>query len=413
MPQRLREDQRVQGVRIIVQQSLDIARILAEAPQLARAWAAERYDRQQRTQADPADYQRLRELGVPLLAVPVEYGGTWQSLAQSARPICTLLRTLAQGDPSITLASAMHHLVLSSWRIPTVPEPYTATWAQQRQEVFQTVLDGAWWGTIVSEPGSGGDTGLTRSVAQPVKPPLEYCLSGHKHFGSGSGLTSFMTTQAVPAGESASDLFYLEVRNVPWDGSTGMRLTAAWRGHGMQSTNSHAFEFTNFPATRVAWPGHRQELLEANGGLGGMAFTSVITGVVDAAMAYTRQRLRRSRSQGSTVRALQQVEWALAEQEAWLIAQAWEGAMRSFDQGTNNRRTVLLAKTSIARLAESVLGRLCKLSGGSAYTWYSPLGAWFEDVRALGYLRPPWNLALGQMYSTSWQDNAQERLVEA
>jgi len=388
-----------------VQQSLSLARILEEVPQLARAWAAERHDRQQRTQADPADYQLLRELGVPLMAVPVEFGGTWESLAQSARPICTLLRTLAQGDSSITLASAMHHLVLASWRIPTVPEPYTAAWVRQRQEVFQTVLDGAWWGTIVSEPGSGGDTGLTKSVAQPVKPPLEYRISGQKHFGSGSGLTSFMTTQAIAAGESTSDLFYLEVRNAPWDGSTGMKLTAPWRGHGMRSTNSHAFEFTNFPATRVAWPGHRQELLEANSGLGGMAFTSVITGVVDAAMAYTRQRLQGTMRQGSTVRAFQQVEWALAEQEAWLIDQAWEGAIRTFDQGTNKRRTVLLAKTSIARLAESVLGRLCKLSGGSAYTWYAPLGAWFEDVRALGYLRPPWVLAFDQIYSASWQES--------
>lgn len=396
---------RYRGVLVTVQPSFYIQKILAEAPHLARTWAAERHDRQQRTQGEPADYQCLRELGVPLMAVPVEFGGTWESLAQSARPICTLLRTLAQGDPSITLASAMHHLVLASWRIPTVPAPYTAAWVQQRQEVFQTVLDGAWWGTIVSEPGSGGDTGLTRSVAEPATRPLHYRLSGHKHFGSGSGLTSFMTTQAIPAGESASDLFYLEVRNVPWDGSTGMKLTAPWRGHGMRATNSHAFEFTNFPATRVAWPGHRQELLEANGGLGGMAFTSVITGVVDAAMAYTRQRLRGTISQGSTVRAFQHVEWTLAEQEAWLIEQAWDGALRTFDQGTNNRRIVLLAKTSIARLAEAVLGRLCKLSGGSAYTWYSPLGAWFEDVRALGYLRPPWALAFDQLYNASWQES--------
>ena len=52
----------------------------------------------------------------------------------------------------------------------------------------------------------------------------------------------------------------------------------------------------------------------------------------------------------------------LAEPEAWLIDPAWEGAMRQFDQGTQNRRDVLLAKESVA---------------------------WFADVRALGYLRPP------------------------
>jgi alkylation response protein AidB-like acyl-CoA dehydrogenase len=153
--------------------------------------------------------------------------------------------------------------------------------------------------------------------------------------------------------------------------------------------------------------------MEANGGLGGMAFTSVVTGVVDAAMAYTQQRLKGQLSQGSTLRAFQQVEWAAAQQEAWLIGQAWEGALRTFDQGTQNRRTVLLAKTSIARLAESVLSRLCKLSGGSAYTWYSPLGAWFEDVRALGYLRPPWALAYDSLYTMGWQENLVEDLGAA
>ena len=135
-----------------------------------------------------------------------------------------------------------------------------------------------------------------------------------------------------------------------------------------------------------------------------MAFTSVVVGVVDAAMAYVRQRFKGSTAQGSELRAFQQVEWALAEQEAWLIDQAFEGALRDMERGTQARRSTLLAKESVARLAESVLGRLCKLSGGAAYTWYSPLGAWLNDVQALGYLRPPWALAFDQMFELSWQE---------
>ncbi len=149
---------------------MSIASILENAPKLAMEWAAEREDRQTRTDADPADYQRLLDLGIPLMGVPVEFGGTWENLAQSARPVCTMLRTLAAGDPSITLSSAMHQGVLGSWRIPTVPEPFNDAWQKQRKEVFQTVVDGAWWGTIVSEPGSGGDTGLTRSLCVPEAP---------------------------------------------------------------------------------------------------------------------------------------------------------------------------------------------------------------------------------------------------
>jgi len=162
-------------------------------------------------------------------------------------PLCTLLRILAQGDPSITLASAMHPLVLSSSRISTVPEPYTAAWKRQCQDVFDTVCEGCWWGTIVSEPGSGGDSGLTSAVVEPSRPLLDYRITGRKHFGSGSGMTSFMITQAVPVGERGPDLFYLDVRHVPWDGSTGMTLKAPWRGHGRRSTNSHACSLARAP----------------------------------------------------------------------------------------------------------------------------------------------------------------------
>jgi len=107
---------------------MTVATILEEIPKLAEECAVERPDRQQRTEADPDDFQRLRELGVPLMAVPVEFGGTWENLCQA---------------------------------------------------VFQTVLEeDAWWGTIISEPGSGGDISQTQSGAQPVHPPLEYRLSG-------------------------------------------------------------------------------------------------------------------------------------------------------------------------------------------------------------------------------------------
>ena len=378
--------------------------ILTKANELAREFAADRGARQHRKEADPADFRRLQEFGIHLMGVPVEFGGAWESLAKSARPICAVLRAIAQGDPSVSLVSAMHPLVLSPWRIPEVPQPFTAAWAIQRREVFETVLDGAWWGTIVSEPGSGGDVSLTKTAAQPQLAPHKYLLTGQKHFGSGSGITSFMTTRALPAGESEHDTFFLDVRDAPWDGSTGMKLVAEWAGHGMMSTNSHAFEFRDFPATRIAWRGQQGEIMGASAGLGSMAFSAVIVGVKDAAMDYTRQRLGRDMARGNALRAFQQVEWTLAEQEAWLVDQAFEGAMSAFDRGEEARRTTLLAKQSIARLAESVLTRLCKICGGEAYTWNAPLGAWLEDVRALGYLRPPWGLASDQLFELSWQE---------
>ncbi len=34
---------------------------------------------------------------------------------------------------------------------------------------------------------------------------------------------------------------------------------------------------------------------------------------------------------------------------------------------------------------------------GSAFSERSPFADWYEDVRALGYLRPPWALAFDQL----------------
>ena len=381
---------------------MNVNAILDGVSDLAQEWAAQRQDRQQRTKAAPEDFEALRRLGVPLLGVPVEFGGLWETPALSSRPICTMVRTLAQGDPSVTLASSMHQLVLSSWRTDTVAEPYADAWTKQRKEVFQTVHDGAWWGTLISEPGSGGDTSRSSSEAVPVTPgSLNYRLTGQKHFGSGSGITSYMITRVVPEGETEPELFYLKVGEVPWDGSAGMKLTSEWRGHGMMSTNSHAFEFHDFPATRLAVPSIQLDANPAAGGLSSMTFTSVIAGVVDAAMNHVRARLR---SQTSGLSAFQQVEWTNAEQEAWLIEQAWEGAVRTFEADKPTPRNFLMAKQSVARLAESVLDRLCRVTGGSSYTWYSPLGSWYEDVRALGYLRPPWSLAFDQMQQLNRQE---------
>jgi alkylation response protein AidB-like acyl-CoA dehydrogenase len=291
---------------------MKIETLLNQVRQLSKEWASQLEDRQQRIEADSADYEALREIGVPLMAVPVAFGGTWQDIAQSARPFCTMLRTLAQGDPSVTLASSIHQGVLASWWIPAVPEPYN------------------------------------------------------------------------------------DVRNHPWDGSTGMRLAAPWRGHGMKSTNSHAFEFNNFPATRVAWPGHQSEIIAATRGLGGMSWCSVVAGVVDLAIDYTREQLQTMRSKGSNLRAYEQVEWARAEQEVFLIERAWEGALQVLDQGIIDPRTILMTKEAMGWLSESALSRLCRLTGGTADTGYYPLEGWLKDVQILGWCR---DIFCGEMTS--------------
>ena len=102
------------------------------------------------------------------------------------------------------------------------------------------------------------------------------------------------------------------------------------------------------------------------------------------------------------MRAFDRVEWARAESEGWLIDQAYEGMLRALESGAP-RGATLRAKTAIAELAESCLLRISRVVGGGTFSQRSPFGAWFEDVRALGFLRPPWGLAYDGLFEASFE----------
>ncbi len=376
--------------------SMEARTILENVRDVSARFAVERRERQQRRGLDTADFARLREAGFPLTGVPVEQGGIWESVQRSTRPLCELLRTLAHGDSSVALVCAMHPSVLVIWLANSqVPATFQTAWEAQRRSVFETVRDGSWWGTITSEPGSGGDIARTKAFARTAADGA-YLLTGQKAFGSGSGVTSFMFTTAIPEGESEPDVFYLDMRNVAWDGTAGVSLTAPWDGHGMAATQSHALRFADFPATRIAWPGHLPQLMEAAGAHIHSMFTAVVVGIVEAALEAARQQLA---LRGDSLRPYDRVEWTRAEQDGWLIQQAYEGMLRAVEENRDARRNALRAKMAIAELAEAATGRICRVLGGGTFSRSSPFGHWHEDVRALGFLRPPWGLAYDNLYT--------------
>jgi alkylation response protein AidB-like acyl-CoA dehydrogenase len=177
------------------------------------------------------------------------------------------------------------------------------------------------------------------------------------------------------------------MRGVPWDGSAGVTLVAEWDGHGMTATQSHALQFEEFPATRVAYPGVLMRMVNREDGINAgfvpCLFTAVIVGIVEAAVETARERLEPKRD---SLSVYEQVEWIRVQQDAWLIQQAYEGMLRATEE--QNGRDALRGKVAVAELAESALAKLCRIMGGGTYARHSPFGFWFEDVRALGLLRP-------------------------
>lgn len=373
--------------------------VLDQVREISERFAADRPRRQLRRELNRADFDALADAGYLLTGVPADMGGLWVDEATSTRPTAEILRTLARGDPSVALVSSMHPAVLSFWHArPEPPAEFADAWRAQCRYVAQTAADGHWWGTITSEPGSGGDVAKSRAQARPSNGL--YLLSGQKHFGSGSGITSFMITSAVAEGASAADWFFIDVRKGEWDGSSGMKLIAPWDGHGMAATQSHAFEFKDFSAQRLAWPIEIGKAPPWGSAFVGCLFTAVIVGVLDSAMALMRKQLE---SKTASLRPYERIELVRAENEKWLIDQAFEGMLRSVETlGMRAGLDVLRGKETIAELAFSVTDRLCKVIGGGTYGRGSPFGYFFEDVRALGFLRPPWGLAYDMLWDLAW-----------
>jgi hypothetical protein len=163
----------------------------------------------------------------------------------------------------------------------------------------------------------------------------------------------------------------------------------------MIATQSHAYELNGFPAVRFAWPGNLQNITGAAGAFVSTVFTAVIVGVVENAVEQARDALRKRKS----LSPYEQIEWVRAENEAWLIAQAFEGMRRAVEaNGSAASLEALRGKVAIAELAESVTRRICNAIGGGSFSRSSPFGFYFEDVRALGFLRPPWGLAFDQLF---------------
>jgi len=205
---------------------------------------------------------------------------------------------------------------------------------------------------------------------------------------------------AVADGESEPTIFALDVRDRPWDGSAGLRLIAEWDGMGMAATQSHAMRLEAAPAVRLAWGGELAPITANAGPMVALLFTAVILGVLDAAVALAREQIGKKAAE---LRPYEQVEWTRAEQDHWVAVQVYEGGVRAAASGDLGigLHGALRAKQAVADLAEDTLRRLTRVLGGGTFSRRSPFASWFEDVRALGFLRPPWGLAYDNLFLTS------------
>jgi alkylation response protein AidB-like acyl-CoA dehydrogenase len=360
--------------------------------EVAGDFAKQRQERLRRNHLDKADFDRLAGAGYQLTGVPADRGGLWTDLPGSIRSYAKLAGTLAEADPSVALVATMHPSVLAAWLMMDDSEPAMAA---QRGGFFDSALRGEWWGTVTSEPGSGGDVTKTRTIAKPLGGG-RYSLSGDKHFGSGSGVMTYMFTTAVPADGDGPDIFVIEGWDQPWAGSRGVEVTTEWDGHGMSATQSHAFRLKDCEAIRAASPVLMEKGLPAVGVTASVLFAAVVTAVVRTAVQTAHDRLA---PKAGEMRPYERVEWTKVANAAWVMEQVLEGMIRAVETEPDPRLSVNRGKASAAELAETSMMGLSRVIGGASFARGMPFGQWAQDVKALGFLRPPWGLAFDQMFA--------------
>ncbi len=367
--------------------------VISELERIATSFAQDTVGRQKRRELDPADFEQIKAAGFLMTGVPEEQGGLWRGLSGSARSYSMMVRTLAHGDPSVALVSAMHPAVITFFlSVPEVDDAQEA-WVQQRQWVIDSAKED-WWGTVTSEPGSGGDILRTKTAAKH-KDGNTFLLSGDKHFGSGSGHARYMVTTGKCEDADLPDLFWVETRDEPWDGSTGCHMIVPWDGMGMSATQSHAFRFTDFPSTRAVTREVLIRCAASSSAMSNMLFTGVVLGVADNALAFAKQKVG---GKLDTMRPYEVTEWTRCRNELWLAEQAYQGALRSIESESETMQAdAMHAKVACAELIETALSRMSKVVGGASYSKAMPLAQWTEDVKALGFLRPPMPLAFDQL----------------
>ena len=250
----------------------------------------------------PNDFATLKDAGLTLTGVPAAMGGVWHSAQVSTRPTGAIFRALAQVDPSVALVATMHPTVLALWLEQPIESPRDpAAWREQRERVLATAKAGHWFGTIASEPAGGGDLMATRATA--TRRDGAWRVTGDKHMGSGSGVTSFMITTAVPEGETAPDIF-CSIR-ATCRGTA--RAVPCWSASGTDTVwpppRATPFAMTTSLRSVTRSSSGVIRLISRIMPVIGYMFASVTMGILDAALAEARRRLQPRVEQDVAVRA--------------------------------------------------------------------------------------------------------------
>ncbi|MFZ6774849.1 acyl-CoA dehydrogenase family protein [Undibacterium sp. SXout7W] len=316
------------------------------------------------------NFERLHELGLLGLTIPLAQGGLGANLAQTARVVAAV----ARGEPSTALVLTMQYLHHASDRKTRWPQHL------QQRVLDETLRDGALINALRVEPelGTPARGGLPGTIAR--RTPEGWRISGRKIYSTGIPRLTWLGVWARSDDPEPLVGSWLVRRDTP-----GISVIDTWDHLGMRATGSHEVVFDDVlvpldHAVEVAPAGSAPDIDNSL-----LLWMSVlISAIYDAVARSARDWLagwlqeRVPANLGAPLSSLPRFQEALGELDAWLfsnrvlIESAASGAIAPADG--------FRVKYLVTNQAIKVVEKAIELSGNPGLSRANPLERHYRDV---------------------------------
>ena len=311
------------------------------------------------------------ELGLHVLDVPEEYGGPGLDYLTTMMCVEEINRSCTAIAPTIVGASIAAKLV----ELGGTPE--------QKRYFYDRVLNGAYTGMSITEPGAGSDAAAMRTTA--VRDGQEYVLNGTKCFVSNGGISEMIVVFAVTDKDKRAhgiSAFIVETDR------PGFIIGKEEKKLGFRCANTVeiSFEDCRIPASNligVESEGFRLTMQTLDRGRIKVGASAL--GYAQAAIDYATEYSKVREQFGKRICDFQGIQFMLADMEAGTEAarQAVYHAARLIDAGLPSARAASIAKLIATDNAMKVTTDAVQILGGYGLCKDYPVEMLFRDAKVL------------------------------
>ena len=319
-----------------------------------------------------ASFDACRELELPALGIPVEYGGAGADMVTQAIMAEEIARVCASMAVTL-LISKLSMLPVMNWGSEGL-----------KREYLPKIASGEFQGSYcLSEADAGSDVAAMRTRA--VRDGDHYVLNGAKHWITNAGVSDVYTVFAVTdpdAGRRGISCFLVEadwgVEVAPTEDKMGLRGSP---------TAGISFDDVRVPATHLVGEEGSgftiaMHTLDRSRPTIGSQAVGIAQGAVDAAADYMRER----KAFGKTIADLQGLRFMLADMamKTEVARTMTYRACSLIDNGDPEGELTMMgamAKCFASDTAMSVTTDAVQLLGGYGYTKDFPVERFMRDAK--------------------------------